>query len=297
MNSRKRAINLDITPKCSLACPACFRQSEAFPKLQSKLTPMTIDQFGKIISFFDQIEFCGNLGDPTLHPDLPIFLEMSGTLKEVRVATAASYRSLAWYESAFRANPKAIWIFGLDGMPELSHRYRVHQDGEKIFQIMQLGRKLGIEVIWQFIVFNFNQHEIELARKTAERLEIRIEIMKSKRHGPGLAPGEEFIVQDSPISSVTQLVPRCYSGKKYGHSAMGYILPCCWFGDVDVEVAYPELCNSQTHLDCIDKIEEIILSKSWIEYEERLRTSDRSCYSVCWTKCGAGKSPSRDLIS
>lgn len=257
---------------------------------------MTIPQFRKVISFFDQIEFCGNLGDPTLHAELPQFLEMSVALKEVRVATAASFRSIAWYESAFRANPRATWVFGLDGMSGSSHHYRIHQDGEKILQIMQLGKRLGIEVVWQFFVFNFNQYEIEPARKMEEEFEIRIEIMKSKRHGPGLAPKEEFLISDSPRANVSKVDPRCFSGKKYGHSAMGYILPCCWFGDVDVEVVYPELCNSQTHLDCIDSVDEIISSKAWIEHEERLRSSDRSCYSLCWTKCGAGKSPSRDLI-
>lgn len=296
MNSRKKAINLDITPQCSLACPACFRQTEAFPKIKSKLAPMTIPQFRKVISFFDQIEFCGNLGDPTLHADLPKFLEMSGSLREVRVATAASFRSITWYESAFRANPRAIWIFGLDGLPETSHQYRINQDGKKIFKIMQLGQNMGVEVVWQFIVFNFNQHEIDLARSTAERVQIRIEIMKSKRHGRGLAPKEEFLICDSPRVPITKLSPRCFSEKKYGHSAMGYILPCCWFGDVDVELVYPELCNRQTHLDSIDSVEEVICSKAWLDHEERLRTSDRSCYNLCWTKCGAGKSPSRELI-
>lgn len=296
MNSRKKAINLDITPNCSLACPACFRQSDAFPNLAMKLAPMKVHQFEKIIAFFDHIEFCGNLGDPTLHADLPQFLEMSVALKEVRVATAASFRSVAWYESAFRANPRAAWVFGLDGMPESSHRYRVRQDGKKIFQIMKLGKELGIDVIWQFIVFNFNQHEIDLARRTAERIGIRIEILKSKRHGPGLAPKDELRIFDSPKASTTKLDPKCFSGKKYGHSAMGYILPCCWFGDVDVEMMYPELCNRQTHLDCIDSVDEVLSSKAWIEHERRLHLSDRSCYSLCWTKCRMGQSLSRDLI-
>ena len=42
------------------------------------------------------------------------------------------------YISAFKSNPKANWIFGIDGMPEESKQYRVNQDGEKLFKIMFL---------------------------------------------------------------------------------------------------------------------------------------------------------------
>jgi len=33
-----------------------------------------------------------------------------------------------WYESAFESNPNAEWHFGLDGLPEESHLYRINQD-------------------------------------------------------------------------------------------------------------------------------------------------------------------------
>ena len=50
------------------------------------------------------------------------------------------------------ANKNAKWIFGLDGLPKDSHKYRVNQDGNKLYEMMKLGVSMGIFVSWQYIV-------------------------------------------------------------------------------------------------------------------------------------------------
>ena len=66
-------------------------------------------------------------------------------------------------------NLSAAWHFGLDGLPEESHKYRINQDGVKLFEIMKLAVSLGVKTYWQYIVFKYNQDHIEQAREMAKQ--------------------------------------------------------------------------------------------------------------------------------
>ena len=103
--------------------------------------------------FFDKLNFCGGVSDPIYHPQFIEFLEYSKD-REVEVHTAASHQREDWYRSAFKSNSKAQWIFGLDGLPHESHKYRVNQDGEKLFEIMKMAVDIGMDVVWQYLIFD-----------------------------------------------------------------------------------------------------------------------------------------------
>ena len=49
---------------------------------------------------------------------------------------------MSWYIKAFKANINARWIFGIDGLPNESHNYRVNQDGEKLFNVIVESKKV-----------------------------------------------------------------------------------------------------------------------------------------------------------
>ena len=70
---------------------------------------------------------------------------------QVQIHTSASHQPKEWYIKAFEANKNAKWIFGLDGLPKDSHKYRVNQDGNKLYEMMKLGVSMGIFVSWQYI--------------------------------------------------------------------------------------------------------------------------------------------------
>ena len=91
-----------------------------------------------------------------------------------QLTTAATGRPESWYKEAFAANPDALWVFGIDGPPHLSHIYRKNQKGEHLFKMMCLGKELGIEVEWKYIIFNYNEDYVEECEKLANDLGIRI---------------------------------------------------------------------------------------------------------------------------
>ena len=107
-----------------------------------------------------------------------IFLSKAGKeilayLRAVNVKSyvhkASSAKSLDWYIKAWKANTSATWIFGIDGLPNESHKYRVNQDGEKLFKIMCESKKyLNTRSVWQYIIFNYNEDHLEEAKKMAD---------------------------------------------------------------------------------------------------------------------------------
>ena len=172
----RKSINLDITHRCTLECPKCLRRSVP----TNNLSDLSLDSFKKIISHFDQIEFCGQISDPIFHPQFIEFLELTKD-KRVFVHTAASHKPMDWYRDAFLANKNAIWEFGIDGLPQDSHKYRINQNGEYLFNVMKTGVELGNDIRWQYIIFKYNENDIPEAIDLAQRHKIPIHINKSSR--------------------------------------------------------------------------------------------------------------------
>tara|TARA_R110001592_G_scaffold101568_2_gene287380 strand:- start:679 stop:1323 length:645 start_codon:yes stop_codon:yes gene_type:complete len=167
MSNTKTSINLDISYKCALECPKCRRQ-QSLKRLGNFGHNISIENYKKILYYFDSLNFCGSISDPVMHPKFIEFLSLS-TNHKVKVSSAVSQKPLRWYESAFESNPNAEWHFGLDGLPEESHLYRINQDGTKLFEVMKLAVMMGIKTYWQYIVFKYNQDHIEQAKSMAKK--------------------------------------------------------------------------------------------------------------------------------
>ena len=180
----RRSINLDITTKCTLACPECRRT--VFKKRGMKINGghMSFSDFKKVHSFFDHLTFCGGVSDPIFHPQFIEFLKLLKGRKTV-IHTAASHKKEDWYRKAFEANTDAYWTFGIDGLPKDSHKYRINQDGEHLFKMACMAAKIVDKVKWQYIVFNYNEDNIEEARQMAKDNNLIFEVQKSSRFWEG----------------------------------------------------------------------------------------------------------------
>jgi MoaA/NifB/PqqE/SkfB family radical SAM enzyme len=185
LEMKHRLINIDSSHRCPLECPKCQRQAIRSRGFKVPGRDMPWKDFIKIAEFFKKgLIFCGQISDPIFHPK---FIEM---LKygydhhiPIYINTAASQKPIKWYEKAFDANPKAYWIFGVDGLPKDSHKYRIHQDGPKLFEVMKIGVKRGLYIRWQYIVFNYNENNIEEARQIAKDNDIHFDLILSGRWG------------------------------------------------------------------------------------------------------------------
>ena len=180
---RSNGFNIDITFRCPLECPRCQRQK--FKDVGKKVWgyDISLDEIRKLANYFKSFSFCGQLSDPIHHPQ---FIEILKLLYEknihVNIHNASSFKSMSWYVKAFQAHPNAKWIFGIDGLPEESCLYRKNQDGEKLFKVMVESKKyLNKPPCWQFIIFSYNEHNIEKARTMALKHQVQFMLVQSSR--------------------------------------------------------------------------------------------------------------------
>ena len=164
----RKSLNIDLSHRCSLECPKCQRQTEWRNK--GDKVPgrdITISEIKRLVKFFNKIYFCGQLSDPIHHPN---FVEILKLCKDTDVVihNSSSHKPRDYFIECFKANPNAHWIFGIDGLPEESHKYRINQDGEKLFKVMLEAKKyLSYSPTWQMIAFSYNEHNIEKCKKMA----------------------------------------------------------------------------------------------------------------------------------
>ena len=170
-------VNLDITHRCPLECPRCSRQHNFkrnnMPVWGQDIPLATIE---KLADAYKRFNFCGQLSDPVHHPKFIEILEICYKNKAaVTVHNASSAKSERWYIEAFKAHPYANWWFGIDGLPEESHKYRINQNGKKLYNIMLKSKEYLIEApTWQYIIFKYNEAHIEKAKQMAADNNVKI---------------------------------------------------------------------------------------------------------------------------
>ena len=183
-NFRKKMLNIENTAKCTLLCSQCKRTT--FLELNGGSFPgkdLTPDQFRKVVTYFDDVTFGGQLSDPIFGKHFIELLKICREhAKRPRVLTAATGKKESFYREAFNANPCAKWTFGIDGPPKLSHKYRVNQDGEFLFEMMRLAKQKCLSTpVWQYIIFPYNKLYVEESKKIATEIGVEMEFIISKR--------------------------------------------------------------------------------------------------------------------
>jgi len=182
--NRTDRLNLDISNRCPLECPHCIRQTQyKNSNIDIPGEDLSLDSFKKITEFTNAIHFCGQLSDPIHHPMFIDFLKICFDKNiDTSIAVASSFKSLDWFVKAFKANPNANWIFGIDGLPKDSKIYRKHQDGEKLYKVMIESTKyLNVKPTWQYIVFSYNENDVTFALNLAKENNINFMIINSAR--------------------------------------------------------------------------------------------------------------------
>jgi len=109
--------NFEITSYCNAKCPSCFRTIDK----NLKLKHLSIDDFDnflwenvkylKNIRLSDNIvaKFCGELGDPLLHPKIDqLVISASNFFDRVELYTNGGLKTPEWINSFLQKNKKII---------------------------------------------------------------------------------------------------------------------------------------------------------------------------------------------
>ena len=187
-----KEINIDTSHRCLLECKFCIRQNINLGKetvrshgvLYGDITPNHAKQMA---NNWKQLNFCGQISDPIYHQDLFSILQSINTtnLEVLQIHTNGSGKSKTWWkyflEYVSTASYKTKIIFGIDGIDQKTSYHRKNQDFDQAYEAMIYLAKNDIDVIWQFIPFKYNQHEILKAAEMALNNGISFQLLKSSR--------------------------------------------------------------------------------------------------------------------
>lgn len=197
----KHLINIDTSYRCLLKCPSCTRQKKWGIEQIKRAKDMPKEDLIKILDFFTGVNLCGQISDPIYHPD---FLDLLKIIEEknkiVTVSTNGSGKTPQWWEKAYSYCKGNIrWVFGVDGIDNKSELYRVGSNFKNVWEAMRLGKKLGHPIVWQYIVFEYNEKDIpkaiEISKKEGFTLDIvhtnRVHNQKTNRFNYGVSQASE----------------------------------------------------------------------------------------------------------
>lgn len=180
----RNRINMEITFRCPLECPRCQRSTSFTSKGKKvKGEDISVEDFTKIVKHFKYICFCGQVSDPCHHPKFIELLKIAWEHKcYVSVHHATAHKKIEWYKKAWAAHPEALWYFAIDGLPKDSNIYRINQDGEYMYEVLKESVKhLHDDPIWQYIVFSYNENDVNTAATMAQKIGVRFNKLISSR--------------------------------------------------------------------------------------------------------------------
>ena len=164
-------IDIEITNYCQARCAVCPRtdiSDPANPRPHSWLvlahTPLSsiLQRIESIANYYDKpvvFKFCGEWGDPLMHPDLlhmvqHVYHRGCGAV----VNTNAGMRNQQWWDS-LRATGCDV-VFGIDGTtPEISALYRVGVNAAAALNNMHRWFEHGGRGQWQYLAFAHNAQD------------------------------------------------------------------------------------------------------------------------------------------
>ena len=166
-----RTLQAEITSNCNAACPQCPRNvfgGQTVPNLP--ITRWRMEDLPRMFrnSFVEQLEmvyFCGTYGDPMMNTDvteIAHWFRSRNPNLEIGIHTNGGVGRVEDY----RAMAKIVDFisFGMDGLSDTNHIYRRRVRWDQVMERSRAYIESGGQAIWDFIVFEHNQHQVELAK-------------------------------------------------------------------------------------------------------------------------------------
>jgi MoaA/NifB/PqqE/SkfB family radical SAM enzyme len=183
-----KELHLELTSKCTLKCPLCPR-TEHFGEYNVKDLPLeTIRQIVSTDKVYSSVSLCGDHGDPIYHSQFHDALPLLHQLPDqplLSIATNGSHRKIPWWEkTAELLREKDHIVFGIDGLEDTNPIYRVNSSWSSILDgIKTVRKKSKAKIVWQWILFKHNEHQLVEAKKMATDLGVdRFMIVLSSRY-------------------------------------------------------------------------------------------------------------------
>lgn len=266
-------VHIEPTQRCQASCPMCDRNKNGGEVNQHlRNADLSLEDAKRLfpLDFIRQLKniyFCGNHGDPIFAPDC---LDIMSWFREVNpkiflsITTNGGARSPEWWEKLAGIVDQVI--FSVDGLEDTNHLYRQGVSWDKVEENMEAFCDAGGRATWMFLVFNYNEHQVEEAEAWAKMIGVeKFVVKKSGRyistatlekkdsHQAYDRKGNEQQLLAPPMAKkyqnkankqydiiatdfgnmdnyldVATIECKAIPKKEIYVSAEGYVFPCCW---------------------------------------------------------------------
>ena len=184
------SLEIELTSKCTLACPACSRVNSKYDKAIWDTGALPFDIVSNTITNtdFNSYNLIGCYGDSIYYPQFwDVMRILVDNDKRFMVHTNGSSRSRKWWEESYDINfqntPKHKFYFAIDGLEDTNHFYRINAKWKTIETALDVMTKHPCppKLYWRWLDFAYNRHQQEEARKFAESMGIEFEVYSSFR--------------------------------------------------------------------------------------------------------------------
>jgi len=171
-----KSIELELSSACNAYCPMCKRTILADRGYPIKPRHYSISDIKKYFDPIDMkgfwVNLSGVLGDPIACPDLYDISEyfMKKEIEYMVVSTNAGLKTMTFWkrygELSNKYEDRIDVHFAIDGLTR--NDYRVGVNLKKVWNNVNAYLDAGGKAVWQYIIFDYNKHEIEEARKLSK---------------------------------------------------------------------------------------------------------------------------------
>jgi len=212
VNKPRYPIGIDfaITNYCQARCRSCPRTNPETGEQAEylNLKHLDYDVFEKTTTnsrYFNttdlaHIKFCGQDGDPMMHPHITKFVDQAFRItNKVIINTNGGLRSSNWYTKMGNKYGENLRIvFGIDGIDhDTNWKYREGVNFDKAWENMVAYCNTSGIAQWDFLIFEWNYYQILEVAKLAK--EINVDSVEFKlntgEHGR-LDPKKKLLVEE-----------------------------------------------------------------------------------------------------
>ena len=268
---------IDLTNKCNGGCKFCPRNNNFSSHLKT-LGEFDFDLFKRIfddyyINHITNLVLNGNLGDPSLYSkmfELLDYVNEHNNKVKMFISTNGSARSEIWWKTLAEKMAFGRWnavVFTVDGLEDTHHRYR-GTDYNKVLRNMNTFINAGGNAKWQYIVFEYNQHQLEEAKRIAKDIGCTefIKVISRRYDWEFKRPTNlEAKTKNELCSTASPNRIFCtpIENRHLYISHDGFLFPCCDYGlfeDFRTREKYP----AKMYIEYLKSLELLDLSKSTI---------------------------------
>lgn len=303
-----KKLEIELTSACNAACPLCKRTSILEKGLPLAISSYSIDDIEDMFNDVEltgaKIKMCGVLGDPIACKDLLLITEyflLEKGVGNIEVSTNAGLKTKkfwnAYGELSALSDGRLELHFAVDGVTR--NDYRVGVNLEKVWQNIDTYLEAGGHAIWQYIIFDYNEHELDDARRiakekgmifatrtawknTTKKDEYKKVIKQSveRTYDIGNISCQHLNDQEIYIASDRTVWPCCYLFDEYV-AAQSDVKKA---GDMNkLNDAFGSNFNSLDHYTLNE-----IINNEWFDklIEESLEKNHSLNLARCWKSCG-----------